>query len=456
MNVRSELRILMRDRQFLGIVGFLALILAVAFWSGHNEQSDLRRRAQVAQSVSAEQVSTLQQNLRLADQGLGDEIRPVPTSPSVLAATTNPYVLKQNTRLALTAVGEADVRPSLVRLGDPFDPTWTYDEIVSPLALASGRFDLAFGVVVLLPLLVIALMFRLYSGDHEAGTRLLLESGQHRLWKILAIRASLKYLLFTGSLGGMFFLGVGLTTGGIPLEECLRWITFCGTYILIWFLICFWVCLFRAASGSNIAVLISIWALLVIVIPIGLNAWVSNPEESLAKLEVALEYRGVLEHLEATPEMIASLEASAGIPPGSAETSTAAALAMRQFAIKQVRPQMQGLQAQAIAREKQLQRLGGWNPAVSLNALLAKLAGRDPESFRRFERYLSQEHARRQAFFLKPRLIGARMSERDLAEIPRLGPQEEPSGPAWREAWPLGLTSLILLGIVGLGVRRQL
>jgi ABC-2 type transport system permease protein len=446
MNLRHELKLLWRDPQVPWVIAFIFLVISVAFWSGAKDQADLHRKASEAQSLVKKQSQEQLDVLKRAEQGETITASPNPIFPGVLAYFTNPYILKSEAPLSITAVGESDVRPSLVRLGDPMDPTWTHDEISSPLALATGRFDLVFASVTLLPLAVIALMFRLYSSEKETGMLPLLQSGHSNVWSLLLGRTLLRFLLVVAATALAFFLGVLFTLGSIPLGPALNWIAAVTAYLAFWFAAAFYINTLERPSGWNLVALISAWLALVILLPTGFNAAFTSRIPSPSRLEALLAYRAVREHEEPEAAQVEEFLAQNGIERTEENSFAAGYLAKEYLALKEVRPQMELISKAAQSRDEAMNLAGVFNPAVALNQHLVRIAGKDASSFRAFEKHLSTEESKRSAHFLPMTLKGQKMTPRDFDQIPSLGEQVPPDSPRIVDAWPLAVWILILIG----------
>lgn len=445
MNLRHEIKLLWREPQVPWVIAFILLVISVAFWSGAKDQADLQRKASEAQSLVKKQSQEQLEVLKRAERGETITASPNPIFPGVLAYFTNPYVLKSEAPLAITAVGESDVRPSLVRLGDPMDPTWTHDEISSPLALATGRFDLVFASVTLLPLAVIALMFRLYSSEQETGMLPLLQSGHSSVWSLLLGRTLLRFLLVGATTALAFCLGVLFTIGSIPLIPSMIWIASVTAYLSFWFAAAFYVNTLKRPSGANLVTLVSVWLALVILLPTGFNAAFTNFIPSPSRLEALLTYRAVKEHEEPQQAEVEEFLAQFGLRRTDENSFAASYLAKEYLALKEVRPQME-LISQASQRRNDAMNLAGlFNPAVALNQQLVKTAGKDTSSFHAFEKHLSSEDAKRSAHFLPLTLKSQKMTPQDFERIPELGEQNTPEPARIIEAWPLALWVLVLI-----------
>ncbi len=73
--------------------------------------------------------------------------------------------------LAIAAVGLSDLYPHAFKVSAGSKDSFLFvDEIANPAHLLSGSFDLAFVIVYLYPLLLLALCYNVLSGEQEQGT----------------------------------------------------------------------------------------------------------------------------------------------------------------------------------------------------------------------------------------------------------------------------------------------
>ena len=78
------------------------------------------------------------------------------------------YAVLPPTALATLAVGQSDLLPSYVKMtSDAKETVLATTELENPQRLLTGRFDLAFVLIYLYPLLILALTFNLLSSEKE-------------------------------------------------------------------------------------------------------------------------------------------------------------------------------------------------------------------------------------------------------------------------------------------------
>lgn len=139
----------------------------------------------------------------------------------------------------------------------------------NPSQAAAGHFDLAFVLVFLLPLFVIALTFDTLSADGERRTLPLLRAAGTPLGSLVKGRLLLKFAL----LGGLTSLLVGgnLWACGAPGQAFLVWIITTLSYLLFWFALAGFVCSRGWNSARNAGALLACWTFFTILGPSLLN-----------------------------------------------------------------------------------------------------------------------------------------------------------------------------------------
>ncbi|MEL7146960.1 MAG: DUF3526 domain-containing protein [Bacteroidota bacterium] len=178
--------------------------------------------------------------------------------------------------LAGLSIGQKDLHPSVQRVTILTLEGQKYDaDLVNPTKLLYGNLDLTFILVYILPLLIIAFNYNLYSEEAESGT-----------WKMVNVMAkSTISFLFTKLLVRFTLLVIAslllIISGGLIMGVALDgmfWL-FTATsifYIVFWFAMSFWIISMKRGSNFNALTLLSIWLMLVIMLPALINNYVTN------------------------------------------------------------------------------------------------------------------------------------------------------------------------------------
>lgn len=178
--------------------------------------------------------------------------------------------------LAALAVGQSDLLPYCVQVKTGPWPNFDQsDEWENPVRLLLGRFDCAFAIIYLLPLLALLVSFNLFSREREQGTLPLLLSYpvSPRLW--LAVCFLLRATVFLGLI--LAALTAGLFVAGFTAcapdatSDLLFWLAIILAYGGFWFALAFAVNAESRSSETNALILVGCWLALVILLPAGLN-----------------------------------------------------------------------------------------------------------------------------------------------------------------------------------------
>lgn len=172
--------------------------------------------------------------------------------------------------LAFAALGSRDIAPAMLRVRALALEGQIYEnEAANPELALPGRFDLAFVAVYLAPLVIIALLHDLWSGELEAGRYYALAAipqARRRIWtaRVIVRLASVLVALLLPFAVGALLAGTApvraLAFGGLIVLVCLLWT---GISLLL--------ARRGASSAVNAASLAAIWFTLTLVAPAAVN-----------------------------------------------------------------------------------------------------------------------------------------------------------------------------------------
>ncbi|MCX2678679.1 DUF3526 domain-containing protein [Galbibacter sp. EGI 63066] len=192
-----------------------------------------------------------------------------------------------NSTPALNAlsIGQRDVNPSVKSVTIRTLEAQKYDsDLNNPYNLFIGNIDFSFVLIFLFPLLIISFTYNIISEEKESG-----------IWKIIAVQSKnplgfvlksfgVRLLVTIGTL--LFLYAITVPILGIaPDTTFLTFFLVSVLYILVWFAICFFVASLQKSSNFNAIILLSIWILLVFVLPAAIN----NDLQSRYPIPEALE-----------------------------------------------------------------------------------------------------------------------------------------------------------------------
>lgn len=192
---------------------------------------------------------------------------------------------------ASLSLGQRDVNPYYIKLRLLGLQAQLYDsENVNPLKVLSGNFDLAFVLVYLFPLLIIALSFNVLSGEKEQGTLPLLLSQPISLPLVVGAKLSFRGLLVLGM--ALLLSGLAMAWGQVePDQRVLLWLGVVVLSCLFWLGVAFLVAALHQGSAFNAVTLLGVWLLLTIVLPSLLNVYVAVRQPVPQGLELTVQQR---------------------------------------------------------------------------------------------------------------------------------------------------------------------
>lgn len=289
MTLQHEFLLLRRDRAVAAAVLFLAAASTLAVVNG----SRWRDGQQAAQSraLDAQNAEYAARRATVAEY----ELHPPPSLDPVLNNLhdpASPYVVGQAgyvVHLPLPpatalAIGQFDLLPlqELVSIRTRQRTVADKDGLENPLQLAAGRFDLAFLVVYLLPLLILSLTYNLVALEREEGTLGLLRCQAGSLWRLMTARALLRTLLLSTICSLAALAGAGTADmGGI-----VCFVAVIISYALFWAGLALWVNSRNGGSTSNAAILVLSWLLAVAVVPASAQLAVNSLRPVPSRLEL--------------------------------------------------------------------------------------------------------------------------------------------------------------------------
>lgn len=174
------------------------------------------------------------------------------------------------------SIGQSDVNPTVKRITIKTFEAQKFDtDLVNPMNLQSGNLDLSFVIIYLFPLLVIVLAFNVVSEETETGTwRLVAIQARSKLGfiidKLLVRAVLLLVVLLVLFLVAMVVMSLSLNTAFVSMFALAL------AYILFWFTLSYFVITFKKSSGFNALLLLSVWLVLIILLPAGINAFIAN------------------------------------------------------------------------------------------------------------------------------------------------------------------------------------
>lgn len=255
-------------RQFLRtrtcIVG-LSLLLVLGVISILIGRQFLNVQQEVAAQVAEKQSDHISRNVAYHSDDLG-----------LLLYYLEFAFINDPSPLAGLSIGQRDVNPSVESVTIRTLEAQKYDtDLINPVKLLYGNLDMSFVIVYVLPLLIIAFTYNLWSEEEESGTARLIGVMARSKIRFLLSKLSIRFiLLFVSVLLLLVLASVVLDIPwGLPL---LAFFSISVLYLIFWFALSFWIISLQRNSNFNALTLLSIWLLLVVLVPAALNNYLTS------------------------------------------------------------------------------------------------------------------------------------------------------------------------------------
>jgi ABC-2 type transport system permease protein len=339
--------------------------------------------------------------------------------------------------LAALSTGTADGFPYVARVTVYSDRFSLFDDASgteNPVALAFGRFDLAFVVTFLVPLVVIACSYNLLSSERESGTLALTLANPVPLRTVAVAKALVRGGVLATAVVITAVTGLAAAAGRLGVREAALAAAFAAVAIVY---IAFWVsaaCAVNAqrwSSSANALALGTLWLLLVIVIPslLGLGLSVAAPPPSRPDLvnDMRLNY---VRAKDKAPEVLADYYREH--PEYAPDSGTNVDKAVREYWAVQQRAAgdmartARRFDAALDAQRRLAGRLQFASPAILLQRVLDWLSGNNNERFQSFSDQVQHYFDQIQACLTPNMFRSAPLTLAQYDSLPRFRFEEEP------------------------------
>jgi len=407
------------------------LLLLLTIVAAFNGTARYKQVAEVVDSLNMDELAT---QSALQDSVARYEMNPVGNPPAVTSAGTvglsllGHYAIFPLDPLAALAVGQSDVQPTYYRVtAHPSHTFLTATEIQNPVNVLYGSFDVAFVIVFLLPIFIIALTFDLMSKEKERGVLgLVIAHGVSLKGFIVAkclARALLIFLILL-VLGVVALVLTGAELGNAAVwARFSLWFSVVALYAFFWFALALFVNAWNQASVTNGVVLANLWLVFVVVLPAFANIVATTLYPAPSRVKLTTEMREAAELAE--QQAAESREAYYfDHPELSGDSAVADAFFIQVLATdaaveRVVAPLMQEFDVQAASRQDVVELIQFTSPAIMVQNALNLIAGTGSEHFQDFNAQVINFHERWRGFFTGRILRGEPMTASAFDNIPR-------------------------------------
>lgn len=329
--------------------------------------------------------------------------------------------------LAFMALGQRDIYPWLLRIRALGLQAQLYDsEASNPEIMLPGRFDFAFVLVYFTPLVIIALLHDLLSGEREAGRLSLLQSLPGNIGGIAWRRLWLRMMILLSIVIAPFSAGAFYTDA--PLIDSLIAMSAIVLYILFWFGIGGLIAARQKRSSISALQLSGCWLLLTLVFPALAQLYIQHRVPVEHGMEFTLKHRDMVHRAWDIPKQETLDRFSQRYPRWSSQLTMKPAFqwdwyfVMHRVADDAIATDINAHREALNARMRWTQYAGYFLPGVGVQLLLERIAQTDMIAHHRYQAAIAEFHDELFQNFL-PRLIEDRpFSAYDFHQLPVFQP----------------------------------
>jgi ABC-2 type transport system permease protein len=450
--LRHEWRAITADASLWVVAGTIALAIAYGTFNGvvwvRFQQQAIADAAREERDRYAQQEEAI---ARIAAGQLTVSPFADPRNPQTAASRfAARYAALPPAPLAALSIGQSDLLRYYFKItSDTKENVTAGAELENPHRLLTGRFDLAFVLIYLYPLLILALSYNLLSGEKEQGTLSLALSQPVSLRTLTLGKATLRFIVFIGLIAAVASLatviaGVDLRAPG-AVPGLVSWLLAVAIYGLFWFALAVLVASLGRPSSTNAMLLASAWLILVVLIPSLLNVLATTLYPVPSRVEMIQAVRAAADDANTQGSKLLSKyyedhpELAAGDAVQAMNDFNVIRVAVAADVEHRVRPVLDRYEQQLSGQQRVVAWLRYASPAVLMQDALNDIAGSGTARHHHFMRQVAAYHSEWRDYFVP--LIFRKAQLAAYTGLPVFRYQEEPA------AAVIGRVSTALVGL---------
>jgi ABC-2 type transport system permease protein len=428
---RHEWRMLWRDPTGWIVVGILTAALGYGLSNGARWVSFERQTLERERARENADWHDWKEETRRIETGLAPDSNFSARNAASMGTFYSRMAALPPGPFASMSIGQSDVYPYFYKVrGERRDAFLNNQEMENPVNLLNGRFDVAFALIYLMPLVILALSFDIVVGERDSGTLPWLVAQGVTTRALVLGKVVARGGLVAATVSVVLAAGL-LAAAESPGWRWLFWWCAACVYGLFWFSIAVLVNSRGWSSMTNAVALTSAWVLVVILTPMAINSIAATltPVPSRADMIEATR-RIETEVRDAAPALLEDYYRRhpalrpAGYDPHRYDfpvwwTAIQGEVDRRMTAV---------LTEIDTARDRQqtlVNRLALWSPALLLQEICNDLSGTGWARQRQFERQVTAFHGAHRAFY-EPKAYGKiKLVAADYDRMPRFTFVEE-------------------------------
>ena len=295
-NLLYEIKLLIRNNWLMVLLISISLLFTFAIQNGNKNVAkrvdDITKMQKELQEKDNELLATLEK----IEKGEKTNIPywRLPSEPMTVGYRYPRLAIMQPEVFSFLSTGQSDMYThfkSPTVYGNNF--ALDYSEMVNPVQLLFGNFDLSFVIIFILPLLIIAFTFNILSKEKELGTLRLLGAQPISITSWLLQKMTIRYIIFILFTIAILLISVTFFSSNVfsNFSNLFGLLAIIAAYILFWFILSYIVNIKVNDSSKNALILIGFWLLIVMVIPATINQISNSLYPTPSRLKMINEIR---------------------------------------------------------------------------------------------------------------------------------------------------------------------
>ncbi len=338
------------------------------------------------------------------------------------------------TGLGAFAVGQSDIQLGYVPVNtDSIYRVLQGSELGNPVNLKRGAFDIAFVVIFLLPIFILAISYDMLSSEKERGTLAMVLSHPITLQKLMmskVISRAAIILVVVLALGVAALFSVGLQLGSLETwGRFVFWLTATLLYSLFWFVLSVFVNAVSRNSSTNGIILAGSWLAFVVVLPTLISILATSVYPAPSRFDFITASRSA--QTDAERNYMEALDKYyydhvEYVPDERVNDFLATSKAKSEAVDKAIAPLFEQFRTQLIRQDDMVSRFQFLSPAIMMQRALNDASGVSNARYDNFVKQVQAFHAEWVSFFTVRFLDGEPLTSSEYAGFPRFEYQEEP------------------------------
>ena len=271
-NFKYELKSLLRSKWLILLT---IILLTLVLFAGYNGKKKVNKRVfdiEKANNAVKEQDIAVLKVLDSIENGfaVNQNLKSLPTNPMNIGYSHPRVAAMYPLETTFISTGQSDLFTHYVQpkaYGDSF--FFNHAEFSSPVQLLFGSFDLAFVIIYIIPLIIIAFGYHIFSLEKENGSLKLMASQPISVYKWILQKTMFRFIVLSAIV--ILVLTIAFIINNYNfienLAEYLYFLLLTVTYMLFWFAIVLFINIKVNNSAKNAVSLLAIWVFIILIIP---------------------------------------------------------------------------------------------------------------------------------------------------------------------------------------------